>query len=105
MKAKTPKAEFGLFTDQSGDLQADNTVSCRYVNVPVWVITWTDEDVMANGGLLTQGPPVEVGTVATVKESSAPPAPPRSVSRATVRYIIDDATGRPLKSITEAVPQ
>jgi len=105
MKAKTPKAQFGLFTDQSGDLQADNSVSRRYVNVPVWVITWTDEDVMANRGQLTQGPPVEVGTVVTVKESAAPPAPPRSLSRATVRYIIDDITGRPLKSVTEAVAQ
>ena len=58
---------------------------------------------MAKGGRMTQGPPVEVGTVVTGKESAAPPAPSRSLSRATVRYIIDDATGRPLTS--EAVAQ
>lgn len=102
MKAKTPKAEFGLYSDQSGEIQADNSVERSDVNVPVWVVTWTDEMVRANGAP-TVGEPVPVGPAITVKPGGEPAAvnvPP--LVSATVRYIIDDQTRKPLLSITEA---
>ena len=105
MKAKGPsKATFGLFTDQYRDVAPDGTESNQRVNRPVWVLTWERVPVVGSGPPSCVGPPVEVGPVVRGSENPDCPAQKPASTLGTVQYIIDDTTGKALKSITRGSP-
>ena len=104
MKTKGPsKAVFGLFSDQFRDIGPDGKEANGRVNVPAWVVTFEDVPVAAGGppALNCLGPPVEVGEV--VRGSDRPSADcfsEKPATMGTVHYVVDDSTGKALKSIT-----